>query len=131
MTGSTLHLVGRLGFSLEDRYLRRAGLDYWSKLELYLHRDFEEFFQLYKERNCYFFSTGSGRLYTEVSYTEQDVLVFGSETSGLPASLKQKWQKHFLRIPMTRDIPRSLNLSNSVAVALYEALRQQGFPGMG
>ncbi len=130
MTGSALHLVGKLGFSLEDRYLRRAGLDYWSKLELHLHRDFEELFQLYRGNNFYFFTTSSKRLYTEVAYTGEDILVFGSETCGLPVSIKHDWQEYLLRIPMSRQIPRSLNLSNSVAVVLYEALRQQGFPGM-
>jgi tRNA (cytidine/uridine-2'-O-)-methyltransferase len=130
MTSSTLHLVGKLGFSLDDRYLRRAGLDYWPKLVLHHYGNFEELYRLYKNNNYYFFTTTAEKLYTDVSYTEQDFLVFGSETKGLPPLLKENWKKHLLRIPISREMPRSLNLSNTVAVAVYEALRQQNFPGM-
>ncbi len=132
MTSSALHLVGRLGFSLEDRYLRRAGLDYWPHLRLSCHADFWEMEQAYPQSTFYFFSTRArGKIYTEIQYGFDDFLVFGKETAGLPAELLEKRPERSLRIPMTRGIPRSLNLSNSVALVLYEALRQQGFPGMG
>ena len=132
MTGTVLHLVGRLGFSLKDRYLRRAGLDYWPRLKLYCHADFLEIRQAYRQSNFYFFSTrAKGKIYTDIRYGPEDLLVFGKETAGLPSELLAGWPDQCLRIPMIKDIPRSLNLSNSVALVLYEALRQQGFPGMG
>lgn len=130
MTGATLHLVGRLGFSLEDRFLKRAGLDYWPHLTFYHYRDFDTLWRMYKDRNFYFFTTHAGRLYTEVSFTWSDFLVYGSETAGLPSDLLERFRGQCLRVPMARKIPRSLNLSNSVALTLYEALRQQDFPGL-
>lgn len=131
MTASTLHLVGKLGFSLEDRYLRRAGLDYWPHLKLFRYPDFDALMEEYPENMFYFLSTRArGKIYSEVQYAFDDFLVFGKETAGLPAELLEKWQDRCLRIPMVEDIPRSLNLANSVALVLYEALRQQGFPGM-
>ncbi|MGI6318907.1 MAG: tRNA (cytidine(34)-2'-O)-methyltransferase [Firmicutes bacterium] len=130
MTGSTLHLVGELGFSIEDRYLRRAGLDYWPYLTFYRYPDFDSLLQKHREHRFYFFTTKAKKSYTEISYTNNDFLVFGKETAGLPPQILQKWQDNCLRIPMVDNIPRSLNLSNAVAVVLYEALRQKGFPGM-
>ncbi len=130
MTASTLHLVGELGFSLEDRYLRRAGLDYWGHLQLFRHASFEELYHRYRGHNFYFLTTKAGRLYTDISYQEHDFLVFGRETEGLPDNILRQWEDFCLRIPMVGKIPRSLNLSNSVAVVLFEALRQQGFPGL-
>ncbi len=129
MTASTLHLVGELGFSLEDRYLRRAGLDYWKHLQLYTHARFEELQDLY-QGNFYFLTSKASKIHTEISYREGDFLVFGKETDGLPENILQQWEDYCLRIPMVGTIPRSLNLANSVAVVLFEALRQQGFPGM-
>ncbi len=132
MTGSTLHLVGSLGFSLEDRFLRRAGLDYWPYLTYYHYPNFEALRAMHRGHNFYFFTTRAGRLYTEISFSPGDFLVYGSETKGLPAELLRRWAGagQCLRIPMVKGIPRSLNLSNSVALTLYEALRQQGFPGV-
>lgn len=130
MTASTLHLTGRLGFSLQDRYLRRAGLDYWQYLSLYHYSDFESLYRFYRGGTFYFFSTRAKRLYTDVSYQKEDFLVFGSETEGLPGALLEKWEESCLRVPMQKRIFRSLNLSNTVALVLYEALRQQGFPQM-
>jgi len=132
MTASTLHLVGKLGFSLEDRYLRRAGLDYWPHLKLFRYTDFDALRQKYPENTFYFLSTrAKGKIYTDVQYSFDDFLIFGKETAGLPVELLEKWQDWCLRIPMVKGIPRSLNLANSVALVLYEALRGQGFPGMG
>lgn len=130
MTGSTLHLVGKLGFSIEDRYLRRAGLDYWPYLTYYHYPDFESLYKKYRKRRFYFFTTKAKRAYTEVPYLSGDFLVFGKETAGLPSEILEYWKENCLRIPMVENIPRSLNLSNAVAVVVYEALRQKGFPGM-
>ena len=130
MTGATLHLIGKLGFSLEDRYLRRAGLDYWPHLRLFHYRDFDDFLSFNNGGNYYFFTTRGKKRYTDISYLANDFLIFGKETAGLPAELLEKWGDNCVRIPMIEGIPRSLNLSNAVAVALYEALRQQGVPGM-
>ncbi len=130
MTGSVLHLVGKLGFSIGDRYLRRAGLDYWPYLNFYRYPDFDSLLEKYRAQRFYFFTTKAEKSYTEISYTDNDFLVFGKETAGLPAQILCGRQENCLRIPMADNIPRSLNLSNAVAVALYEALRQKGFPGM-
>ncbi|MGI6308432.1 MAG: tRNA (cytidine(34)-2'-O)-methyltransferase [Dethiobacteria bacterium] len=130
LTNTSLHLVGDLGFSLADRYLRRAGLDYWPHLLCYSYRDFESLYNIYPGLNFYFFTTRAKKSYTEISYTAEDFLVFGKETAGLAPELLERWPEHCFRIPMTADIPRSLNLANAVAVVLYEALRQQGYPGM-
>ncbi len=130
MTGTALHLAGKLGFSLEDRYLRRAGLDYWPYLNLTCYPDFDSLLRRYGEYSFYFFSTRGRRCYTEVDYSRDDFLVFGSETEGLPLPMLKQWSGSILKIPMIQNIERSLNLSNSVAIVLFEALRQQGFPGM-
>ena len=130
LTSSTLHFVGRMGFSLENRYLKRAGLDYWPYLNYYLYDTLNELFRWYCGHNFYFLSTRGKRLYTEVSYTYDDFLIFGKETEGLPQWVINKYWENTLRIPMTEGIPRSLNLSNSVAVVLFEALRQLKFPYM-
>lgn len=130
LTGTILHLVGDLGFSLADRYLRRASLDYWPYLTFYTYRDFANLHQIYPHNNFYFFTTGARKTYTEVAYTRDDFLVFGKETAGLPPELLARWPQRCLRIPMVAGIPRSLNLANAAAIVLYEALRQQGYPGM-
>ncbi len=131
MTGSVLYLVGKLGFSLEDRYLRRAGLDYWPYLRYYCYDDLPTLQAHFSKSNFYFFTARiKKKIYTEVAYKDGDFLVFGRETSGLPAEILYKHEEACLRIPMVEEVPRSLNLSNAVAVVLYEALRQQGFPGM-
>lgn len=130
LTNTRLHLVGDLGFSLADRYLRRAGLDYWPHLLYSTHRNFAELYKDYADHNFYFFTTKARKFYAEISYTADDFLVFGKETAGLAPGLLARWPERCIRIPMTADIPRSLNLANAVAVVLYEALRQQGYPGM-
>lgn len=128
-TGSTLHLIKPLGFSLEDRYLRRAGLDYWSMLRYRTYESFEELLALYPQARMHFLSTKAPRSYTEAHYLPEDFLVFGCETRGLPESLLARVYERCLRIPMIPGA-RSLNLSNSVAVVLYEALRTQDFAGL-
>lgn len=130
MTSSTLHLVGELGFSLESRYLKRAGLDYWPYLNYYRYDTLEELYRLYPGHNFYYFSTKGKKRYTDIAYKYDDFLVFGKETSGLEPQIIEKHWQNTLRIPMVEKIPRSLNLSNSTAVVLFEALRQLGFPSM-
>lgn len=118
-----LHLVEPLGFELDNKRLRRAGLDYWPHVKLCVHPGFEEIAQTFGSERMWFFSKKATRLYAEVSYRPGDVLVFGRETRGLPDALAERYQDRLLRIPNT-DKVRSLNLSNACAVAAYEALRQ-------
>ncbi len=125
-TGTGLHLVKPLGFSIEDRYLKRAGLDYWDKVLVSVSESFSGLREKYAGFTFYFASTKAGRAYTDVKYPESCFLVFGKETSGLPESLLEENRDHCIRIPMLPDI-RSLNLSNSAAIILYEVLRQHGF----
>lgn len=128
-TGSTLHLIKPLGFSLEDKYLKRAGLDYWRMMQYRVYEDFQELLDAYPTARMHFLSTKAPRCYTEADYHPDDFLVFGCETRGLPESLLEKVYDRCIRIPMVPDA-RSLNLSNSVAIVLYEALRGNGFPGL-
>ena len=128
-TGTVLHLIEPLGFSLDDRYLKRAGLDYWHLMEYHVYRDEEEFIQKHPGIRAFFATTKAPRGYHEAEYRDGDYLVFGCETRGLPENLLQKVYDHCIRIPM-REEARSLNLANSVAIVLYEALRQNRFPGM-
>ena len=125
-THSTLHLIKPLGFSVEDKYLKRAGLDYWNLLEFYIYEDFEALLQKYPEHQMYFLSTKGEKKYSDVAYKPNDFLVFGCETKGLPESLLKRVYEDTIRIPMVEEA-RSLNLSNGVAIVLYEALRQNGF----
>ncbi len=128
-TGSVLHLIKPLGFELSDKYLKRAGLDYWKLMELHVHEDFEELMRMYEGARFHFATTKAPRSYHEVQYGEGDFLVFGCETRGLPESLLSRVYDRCIRIPMRAEA-RSLNLSNSVAIVLYEALRQQQFAGL-
>ncbi|MCX7774460.1 MAG: tRNA (uridine(34)/cytosine(34)/5-carboxymethylaminomethyluridine(34)-2'-O)-methyltransferase TrmL [Clostridia bacterium] len=128
-TGSALHLVGPLGFSIEDRYLKRAGLDYWEHVNLTYYDSLQDFFAVHQNENFLFSSTKAEKAYHEVQYPEDCYILFGKETKGLPEELLKANYSQCLRIPMLETI-RSLNLSNSVAIVLYEALRQWDFPGM-
>ena len=128
-TGSTLHLIKPLGFSLADKYLKRAGLDYWNMMEYYVYENFEELLARYPDAHMHFLSTKAPGSYTDVQYGPDDFLVFGCETRGLPESLLSRVYDRCVRIPMVPGA-RSLNLSNTVAIGLYEALRQRGFEGL-
>ncbi|MDD3409484.1 MAG: tRNA (uridine(34)/cytosine(34)/5-carboxymethylaminomethyluridine(34)-2'-O)-methyltransferase TrmL [Eubacteriales bacterium] len=128
-TGSTLHLIKPLGFSLDDKYLKRAGLDYWHMMRYFVYDGFDELLRKYPDARMHFLSTKAPRAYTEATYGPDDFLVFGCETHGLPETLLEKAYDRCVRIPMVADA-RSLNLSNSVAIVLYEALRTLGFPGL-
>ena len=129
VTGAKLHLVRPLGFSVEDRQLKRAGLDYWHELDITYHDSFEELELAYPEARFFLLSTHATKSYTEVSYADGDFLVFGKETAGLGPQLLARRSEDAVRIPMREGL-RSLNLSNSAAIVLYEALRQAGFPEM-
>ncbi len=129
MTGTKLHLVEPLGFSLSEKEVRRAGLDYWQYLDLEVHSSFQELREKYPSARFIFYSTRGRSYYHQFNYSSGDFLVFGSETKGLDQEILDQ-AEITLRIPMINQIPRSLNLGNSVALVLYEALRQQGFPGM-
>jgi tRNA (cytidine/uridine-2'-O-)-methyltransferase len=129
VTGAHLHLIKPLGFSVEDRYLKRAGLDYWGFLNIQYHESLDDFFSKYPNGDFYFCTTKAKHTYTEVSYSENSFLFFGKETAGLPKDLLAANFHRSIRIPMKSEA-RSLNLSNSVAVVLYEALRQLEFPGL-
>ena len=126
-TGATLHLVKPLGFAIDSAKLKRAGLDYWDKLDIRYHDSLDAFMEAHGKDALFFFSTKAPRTYAEVSYPKECFLVFGKETAGLPESLLQDNPHRCVRIPM-RDRLRSLNLSNCAAIAAYEVLRQWGFP---
>lgn len=129
VTGARLHLVRPLGFSTDSRHLRRAGLDYWDKLDIVYYDSTDDFLRKNGGKPLYFF-TSKGRLrHTEPSYPDGCYLIFGKETAGLPEALLARYPERCLRIPM-RPTLRCLNLSNSVAVAAYEVLRQWDFEGL-
>lgn len=131
--GAKLHLVKPLGFEITDKYLKRAGLDYWDKLDIEIHENLKEFLKKYspEEHDMYFSTTKGKQCYSDVNYTKSDevFLLFGKETKGLPEELLQKYIKNTIRIPM-REHLRSLNLSNSVAIVAYEVFRQVGFDNL-
>ena len=135
ITGAKLHLVYPLGFSIDDKHLKRAGLDYWDKVEIEKHESLEKFLKKYKpeEHNMYFATTKGKHCYSDVDYSkfkdEEIFILFGKETKGLPEELLQKYLDRAIRIPM-RPVLRSLNLSNSVCVITYEILRQLDFEGL-
>lgn len=129
LTRTTLDLVKPLGFSIEDRYLKRAGLDYWDKVDIRLWESFHDIIKEYGSDNLYLATTKASQSYCQIAYKPEAILVFGCETKGLPAEILQAYPQRQIRIPML-DIGRSLNLANSAAIILYEALRQNGYPGL-
>ena len=127
-TGARLHLVEPMGFAIDDKKLKRAGLDYWHLLDISYYKSLEDFFS--KNKGPFFyFSTKAKHIYSDVSYPNGAYLVFGKETAGLPEKLLLKNPDSCVRIPMISEA-RSLNLSNSVAIGVFEALRQWGFPAL-
>ena len=125
-TGCKLHLIRPLGFEVSDKYLKRAGLDYWHFVDISFYDSIEELFAKNPEGRFWFYSTKAARTHSDVCYREGDFLVFGKETKGLPEELLAQRYDEAVRIPMIGEI-RSLNLSNSVAIAVYEGWRQLGF----
>jgi len=129
-TATTLHLVEPFGFKLEDKQLKRAGLDYWEHLSWRRWPNWSAFEnQLPQDARLWLIESKGPRQYSEANFARADYLVFGRETAGLPKSILEKYRDNWLRIPMFHDRVRSLNLSNCVALVLYEAMRQQGFAG--
>lgn len=128
-TGAALHIIKPMGFTIDDKKLKRAGLDYWDKLDIIYYENLEDFFSQNPEAVPYYFTTKAPRAYTEVNYPENSYIMFGKESRGLPEELLFAHREQCVRIPM-RDTLRSLNLSNSVAIAVYEILRQDQFDGL-
>jgi tRNA (cytidine/uridine-2'-O-)-methyltransferase len=130
LTDSRLHIIRPTGFEITDKNVRRAGLDYWPFLELHMYDSFDELREKYQDAR-FFFSTTKGSVpYTEVEYRDEDFIVFGRESSGLPDSIRDGNYGTNIRVPMIESSTRSLNLSNTVAIVVYEAKRQTGFKGM-
>jgi len=125
-TLTPLHLIEPLGFKIDDKHLKRAGLDYWEYVDLKVHKSWPAFLAANPDKNLLYFSKRASRSYTEARYQENDYLVFGPETRGLPQEWLDAYEANFYRIPMFSAGVRSLNLSNAVSVVLYEALRQLG-----
>jgi tRNA (cytidine/uridine-2'-O-)-methyltransferase len=125
-TLTPLHLIEPLGFKIDDKHLKRAGLDYWEFVDLHVHKSWDAFLLKVAPKNLLFFSKRAAKSYTSTRYDENDFLVFGPETRGLPTRLLETNQNRFFRIPMMGGGVRSLNLSNAVSIVLYEALRQLG-----
>ena len=130
VTGAALHIIRPTGFEISDRTLKRAGLDYWDKLDVTYYDSFDEFLSLHGDAPMYYFSSHAEHSYAEVVYPERVFLIFGRESVGLPEELVRANAERALRIPMLPTL-RCLNLSNSVAIAAYEVLRQRGFAGLG
>ena len=128
-TGTALHLIKPLGFDISDKAVRRAGMDYWKDLTLYVYEDFEDFISKNPNARVYMATTKAKKAYTQMEYRENDFIMFGKESAGIPEEILVRYEDTSVRIPMIGEI-RSLNLSNSVAIMLYEALRQQDFEGM-
>lgn len=128
-TGARLHLVEPMGFKVDDKKLKRAGLDYWHLLDITYYENLDDFFKKNENSNFYYFSTKAQNIYSDVEYPDNAYLVFGKETAGLPEELLHANPERCVRLPMIDNSDaRSLNLSNSVAIGTYEVLRQWGFP---
>lgn len=130
MTGSRLHLIKPLGFEISDKKIRRTGLDYWQELDLEIHENWAEFIQKYPEATIYAITTKGDRYYHEVPYQDGDFILFGQESRGLPAEIREQLKDTLIRVPMIETSTRSLNLSNTVAIVAYEAMQAMNFPGM-
>ena len=130
-TGSNLHLIKPLGFSTDDKHLKRAGLDYWNLVNITYYDNFEEFKKIVNNNKVFISTTKESRFYTDATYTQDCFIIFGKETAGLPDYIHKEYINDRIKIPMVDIVQaRSLNLSNSVNIVMYEALRQLGFPHM-
>lgn len=130
-TGAALHLVKPLGFSIDDKSLKRAGLDYWPYVDVRVHESLEAFLEECKGHRMFLATTKGGSLYTDVEFRDGDMILFGKETAGLPRDFIEEHKESAIRIPMSKDTRlRSLNLSNSANIILFEALRQLDFPDL-
>ena len=129
VTGTSLHLIEPLGFEISEKTLKRAGLDYWPKLDVTIYRNAEHFHDMHRDARIWYVTTKADRSYSEADFLPDDYLMFGRETAGIPEEILAKNHERCIRIPMTGN-ERSLNLSNAAAIVLYEALRQNGFAGL-
>ncbi len=128
-TGAALHLVKPLGFSIDDKSLKRAGLDYWPYVDVTVHESLDDFMKEYEGCRMFLATTKGGSLYTDIAFQDGDMILFGKETAGLSRDFIEEHKENAIRIPMSKDTRlRSLNLSNSANIILFEALRQLGFP---
>ena len=125
-TGADLHLIEPLGFEISDKHLKRAGLDYWPYLNVQRYKNIEEFYERHPNANCFYFTTKAPRSFSEIEYPDDCYLIFGKESAGIPEDILRRHLESCVRIPMIPNL-RSLNLSNSVAVAVYEVLRQHRY----
>jgi tRNA (cytidine/uridine-2'-O-)-methyltransferase len=125
-TDTRLHLIKPLGFSLDDKYIRRAGMDYWKHVDVVLYENIDDFFNRNKNSHLYFFSTKGGKKYWDCDFEPGSFLVFGNEGSGFPEDFYEKYMGEMYTIPMSGKHSRSMNLANAVAVALYEGIRKRG-----
>lgn len=128
LTNSKLHLIKPLGFKIDEKSVRRAGLDYWKDLDMEIHESFEDFMEKYQGERIYLSSTHAEKFYNEIEFQKGDFIMFGRESSGVPEEVHNKLAG--MRIPMIETSTRSLNISNTVSIVAYEALRQMGFPNM-
>jgi tRNA (cytidine/uridine-2'-O-)-methyltransferase len=128
-TGAKLHLIKPLGFSLDDKHLKRAGLDYWKRVDVTYYESFDDFLKVISPKNLYLFTKKAPRSYDKINFSGEVYLVFGKETYGLYEEILDEFQERCYRIPIHRDA-RSLNLANAVAVVVFEALRQNEYPDL-
>jgi len=128
-TGSVLHLIEPLGFVIEDKKLKRAGLDYWHDMDIRIYESFSAFCEDNSDSRMWLLTTHGDKYYYQAEFQKGDYLIFGKETAGLPLTIREKYHNSCLRVPMVKD-NRSLNLSNTVAIVLYEALRQNDYEGL-
>jgi tRNA (cytidine/uridine-2'-O-)-methyltransferase len=130
-TGTVLHLVKPLGFAIDDKSLKRAGLDYWQHVQVEVHESLDDFMKTHEGKSMYLATTKGGCIYSDVEFKDEDMILFGKETAGLPKDFIAAHEDKAIRIPMSEDTRlRSLNLSNCANIILFEALRQQGFPNL-
>ncbi|SHH28914.1 tRNA (uridine(34)/cytosine(34)/5-carboxymethylaminomethyluridine(34)-2'-O)-methyltransferase TrmL [Clostridium grantii] len=130
LVNANLHLIKPLGFNIEEKKVRRAGLDYWPYLNYEIHESFEDFLSKYPKARIFLATTKGSKYYSEAKYEKGDFIVFGRESSGLPKEIMEKYKETAIKIPMIDTTTRSLNLSNTVSIFAYEALRQMNFPNM-
>lgn len=130
LTHTRLHLIEPLGFDISDKMVKRAGLDYWPLVEIKTYKDYDEFLDKNPNVTIYYGTTKTEQLYTEVEYKDEDFIMFGPETRGIPEDILFNDLEHCVKIPMITEIKRSLNLANSANIVLFEALRQLDFPNL-
>ncbi|MDO4661553.1 MAG: tRNA (cytidine(34)-2'-O)-methyltransferase [Tissierellia bacterium] len=127
LTNSRLHLIRPFKFDFSDKMLKRAGIDYWDKLDLKIHDSLDEFIDYVKDKNVYLLETGSDKKHNDIEFKDEDYIIFGREKEGICDKLLEMYKDKIFTIPMRKDIHRSLNLANSVSITVYEALRQIGY----